>query len=133
MPNLKLGSATDLTVKLTIGAGVALQDPELWQMVYYQHGNMQYVKVQRDSMDVSSAQWVIPVDGATLIALQLYWDAIEPNEPEWSYPGKIEVIDESGAYLKGQSSSQKNPQIKTYQIGPIPPHGGSELETITAG
>jgi hypothetical protein len=129
MSNLYLNGASQLTVKLTIGAGVALQDAELWRLVD-QNGALSFVKLRRNSTNVSTADWNIAINDAAVVALQLYWDAIEPNEPEWSYPGKIEVTDQNGDHLKGRSSSHRNPQVHTYKIGPIPPHGSSEVEKI---
>lgn len=131
MPNLHLDGASELTVTLTIGGGVALQDPELWRLVN-KAGALKYERIPRSSATVSNADWIIDLEGADVAALQLYWDAIEPNEPEWSYPAKIEVINQNGDLLRGRSYSQRNPQVKTYNIGPIPPHGGSELEVINA-
>jgi hypothetical protein len=124
---VRLGGATRINVKLEVGGGVELLEPELWRLTRADDGTLKNTKLGLGDSDESSAEWSLAVRGATEIALTVFWDAMEPMQAKWVYPATITVTDQDGAPLEGA-----NPHVRICKIGSVTPNAGSELESIYA-
>jgi hypothetical protein len=120
------GALVTLSVQLSLGGGVRIADPELWQ-----HDGRGFVRLPGPAVIRDGALWrgVPRIGAGGAIVLQVYWSALDPLNGRCRYPAQIEVRDQAGEILAGRNG-HVNPTVLPCDLGVAVPSWDHREQSI---